>query len=110
MTGARANLTTMLREHYRRGGWAVEAADGILEAAGPGGVTWIGRAVTSEDFQDGSFEAEIVDLAERRMERGGELCPLDLLPHEDCEPKLRELLARTGLDRRPHVSVYSLAA
>lgn len=110
MTEARGDLTTLLREHYRRGGWPVKLDDGILQAAGPGGVTWIGRAVTPDDFEDDAFEAEIVDLAERRMEAGGELCPLDLLPDSGCEPRLRELLERTGLDRRPHVSVYSVAA
>lgn len=111
MTDPKGELTEMLRDHYKRGGWPVKRSEnGILEAAGPGGVTWIGRAVVNDDLASQEFEAEIVELAERRMPQGGELCPLDLLPHADCEPGLRDLLHRTGLDRRPHVSVYSLAA
>lgn len=107
----RRKLTTMLHDHYRAGGRSVkQSAQGLLEVSGPGGVTWIGRAVVGEDFHSDGFEAEIVELADRRMPAGGELCPLDLLPDASCEPQLRELLERTGLDRRPHVSVYSLAA
>ncbi|MBA2240393.1 MAG: hypothetical protein H0W09_03985 [Solirubrobacterales bacterium] len=97
--------------HYRNSGWRVtRSADGVLEAAGPSGVTWFGRAVTAEDLATEAFEAEVVDLADRRMGEVGELCPLDLLPSPECEGELRALLGRVGLDRRPHVSVYSLAA
>jgi len=111
MSDARAELTDRLRSHYRRGGWSVkQSSPELLEVAGPGGVTWIGRAVVEEDFASETFEVEIVDLAARRMESGGELCPLELLPQAECEPKLRELLERTGLDHRPHISIYSVAA
>lgn len=84
--------------------------EGLVLAAGPGGVTWIGAPVTRDDLDSGSLEARLPDLAERRMERGGELCPLELLPDPGCEGDLRSVLARLGLDRRPHVAVYSLPA
>jgi hypothetical protein len=107
----RKELTEQLRSHYRSSGWKVSSnGDGLVEAIGPHGVKWIGRAVVRDDLFDQGFEAEIIDLAERRMPEGGELCPLDLLPAEDCVIELRELLERTGLHRHTHVSVYSLAA
>jgi len=40
----------------------------------------------------------------------GELCPLELLPAEECADGLRALLAELRLERRGHVEVYSLAA
>ena len=110
MEDPRTDLTETLRTLYKRGGMKVTSSNGLLEAAGPGGVTWIGRAVVREDFDAEEFEAEIIELAGRRMERGGELCPLDLLPDAACESELRDLLRRTGLDQRPHVAVYTAAA
>jgi hypothetical protein len=98
----REKLNRRLEEHYRGQGWpVVRSDDGVLHASGPGGVTWLGAAIVGK---------RIVDLAERRMPKGGELCPLDLLASEDSESGLRELLERTGLSARPHVSVYSEAA
>lgn len=110
MTEIRAGLLEMLEGHYRSSGWKATRSDRTVEASGPGGVTWIGRPVVAEDVESEDFETELVSLADRRMPAGGELCPLDLLPDERSEPALRELLDRTGLSRRPHVSVYSLAA
>jgi hypothetical protein len=107
----RRELIDKLRSHYRSSGWKVSIAeDGMVEAVGPHGVKWMGRAVIREDLDDQGFEAQVIDLAERRMPGGGELCPLDLLPAEDCAAELRALLERTGLDRNTHISVYSLAA
>jgi len=100
----------MLRSHYRASGWKVVEGEGCLEATGPHGVKWIGRAVVEEDLTSEQFEAEIVDLAERRMPEGGELRPLDLLPDPDCRQQLDQLLERTGLSGHTHVSVYSIAA
>lgn len=110
MSVQRQELTGKLESHYRASGWKVARVDGNLEAVGPYGVKWIGRAVVREDLEDETFEAEVVELASRRMPEGGELCPLDLLPDEDCAGEVRKLLARTGLDRHTHVSVYSFAA
>ena len=110
MADARADLLETLEAHYRASGWRARRSERTIEASGPGGVTWIGRAVLSEDLRSDRFETEIVELADRRMPSGGELCPLDLLPDPGAESALRELLDRTGLSRRPHVSVYSFAA
>jgi len=109
MSEQRQELIEKLESHYRASGWKVARVDDVLEAVGPHGVKWIGRAVVPEDLEDEEFEAEIVELADRRMPEG-ELCPLDLLPDEQIAGEVRELLRRTGLDRHTHVSVYSLAA
>lgn len=106
----RAELTERLAEHYRGSGWRVSLDDGLVLATGPGGVTWIGAPVTRDDLDSGTIEARLPELAGRRMQSGGELCPLELLPDPECEPELRSVLARLGLDRRPHVAVYSLPA
>lgn len=111
MGDERRDLTQKLEAYYRASGWPVkQGEDGILRATGPHGVTWISRAVVREDLESDEFEAEIVDLAERRMPEGGELCPLELLPAPDCAADLQMLLDRAGLARCTHVSVYSLAA
>jgi hypothetical protein len=111
MESPREELVRLLREHYRGHGWKVrDADDQTLEADGPGGVTWLGTAVTAEDLSSGGLEERLLELSDRRMPAGGELCPLDLLPAEEAEPRLRALLDRIGLSDRPHVSVYSLAA
>ncbi len=110
MSEQRKRLTEKLRSHYRSSGWKVTEAEGRLEAVGPHGVKWIGRAVVEEDLRSDGFEAEIVELADRRMPQGNELRPLDLLPAEDCQDELRELLDRNGLSRCTHISVYSTAA
>lgn len=83
--------------------------NGAVEASGPGGVTWIGKPVLHDDLASEGFEAEIVELAGRRMPGGGELCPLDLLPAAGCEGDLRDLIERLGLSDRPHVSIYEFA-
>jgi len=107
----REKLNRRLEEHYRGQGWpVVRSDDGVLHASGPGGVTWLGAAIVEEDLAAENIGKRIVELAERRMPKGGELCPLDLLASEDSESGLRELLERTGLSARPHVSVYSEAA
>jgi len=56
------------------------------------------------------LESRLVDLADRRMTHGGELCPLELLPAADCVDELEALLERLGLADRRHVAVSSLAA
>lgn len=111
MVSRREELVELLREHYRDHGWKVrDADDRTLEADGPGGVTWLGTAVTAEDLASGELEGRLLHLSDRRMPAGGELCPLDLLPAAGSEPGLGALLDRLGLSDRPHVSVYSRAA
>jgi len=106
----RKDLTAKLRAHYRASGRKVTESAGHLEAVGPHGVKWIGRAVVAEDLESEEFEAEIVELAERRMPEGNELRPLDLLPAPECQDRLNDLLGRNGLGRCTHISVYSSAA
>jgi len=111
MDTSREQLTSRLTEHYRGQGWATRAGeDGVVLADGPGGVTWIGAAVVGHDLASGELENRLVDLADRRMSHGGELCPLELLPAADCVDELEGLLERLGLADRRHVAVYSLAA
>jgi len=111
MGDERRELTKQLESYYRDSGWPVKTGDdGTLRATGPHGVTWISRAVVREDLESEEFEAQIVDLADRRMPEGGELCPLELLPAPDCAEELQSLLDRAGLARCTHVAVYSLAA
>ncbi len=99
----------MLERYYRECGWPVERGeDGTVRARGAGGVTWIGMAVVPEDLAAAGFESRLLDLSEQRMPKGGELCPFELLPAEDCADDLRAVLGRLRLDDR--VSVYSLAA
>jgi len=107
----RQALLLRLEEHYRNSGWAVRhSEEELLLASGPGGVTWIGTPLTAEDLASEGIEARLMDLAERRMPGGGELCPLDLLAAEDCRDGVDALLGRLRLSERPHVSVYSAAA
>lgn len=107
----RKELLARLEAYYRSQGWPVShAGDGTLVASGPGGVEWLGTAVVAADVDSEEIEQRLVELADRRMPEGGELCPLDLLAAPECEPQLRSLLKRLGLSERPHVSVYSLAA
>lgn len=111
MTSDRDDLIARLERHYRSQGWSSEhVEDGTLRANGPGGVTWIGATVLDDDLSSERLPAKLVELSEQRMPDGGELCPLDLLAPPECESELRSLLDRIGLSRRPHVSVYSLAA
>ncbi|MEX2193741.1 MAG: hypothetical protein WD844_00510 [Thermoleophilaceae bacterium] len=110
MSDTRADLLELLESQYRGFGWEVERAeDGTLRAAGPGGVTWIGAVVVAEDLTSGDLEARLPALSRERMPKGGELCPLDLMPDPECEADLRALLDRLDI-RRPHVSLYSLRA
>lgn len=106
----RKDLTAKLRAHYRSRRWKVIESAGHLEAVGPHGVKWIGRAVVAEDLEADGFEAEIIELSERRMPEGNELRPLDLLPAPDCQEDLKDLLERNGLSRCTHISVYSASA
>lgn len=109
MNATREQLTKRLADHYRGQGWATSTdSDGIVLATGPGGVTWIGAAVTGPDLAAGELEARLPELADRRMPHGGELCPLELLPAADCADALHGLLERLGLAERRHVAVYSL--
>ena len=108
--GERHELRKLLASYYRSCGWKVEdAPDGTVRASGIGGVTWIGMPVVADDLADDSFPGRLVELAEQRMPYGA-LCPLELLPAEDCADDLRALLTRLRLSERGHVEVYSLAA
>lgn len=101
----------MLESHYRGSGWTVKRSrDGTVYANGPGGVTWIGRAVIPADLEDESTGELLREMAERRMEGGGELCPLELLPSADCAEQLEALLRRVGIADRGNVAVYSLVS
>ncbi len=109
-TGRRELLET-LEDHYRSSGWRVKRDDErTLFAEGPGGVTWIGMAVIPADLEEEGAEDRFKDLAERRMEGGGELCPFELLPSADCKEDLQDLLRRIGIADRGNVAVYSFAA
>jgi hypothetical protein len=111
MGSDRRELTEKLEAHYRRSGWSVKrAADGTLYANGPGGVTWIGTAILAEDLEDEAVAERLRALADQRMDAGGELCPLDLLPSPECEQELKDLLGRIGIADRSNVDVYSLAS
>jgi len=110
MIEKRQELTDALERYYRTCGFPVEVhEDGSVRARGVGGVTWIGLAVVPDDLDDGSFGERLLALAEERMP-AGELCPLELLPAEECADGLRALLTELRLERRGHVEVYSLAA
>ena len=110
MNGTKQRLVEQLELYYRSCGWSVErAADGTVRASGPGGVTWIGLAVTADDLVREGFDESLIALSEERMPRG-ELCPFELLPAEECAQELRARLTRLQLDARGHVAVYSLAA
>lgn len=110
MSVSRQQLLDHLERHYRGCGWRVDRApDGTVRAAGTGGVTWIGLAVTPEDLAAPDFEARLLDLSEQRMPQG-QLCPLELLPAEECAAELEARLRRLRLANRGHVAVYSLAA
>lgn len=110
MSGSRQELQALLAAHYHANGWkAVVAADGTVRAAGVGGVTWIGLAVTADDLTEDGFEARLLTLASERMPRG-ELCPLELLPTTACVADLRSVLERLRLRDRGNVEVYSTAA
>lgn len=111
MESVRRELIEKLEAHYRQSGWTVKrAADGTLYADGPGGVTWIGAAIVSTDLEDEDTGERLRQMAEQRMEGGGELCPLELLPSPDCAEELKALLARIGIAERSNVGVYSLAS
>ena len=110
MSGKRQELLTRLERYYRELGWPVERGhESVVHASGPGGVTWIGMAVVPEDLGSEDFESRLVEASEQRMPRG-ELCPLELLPSEECALELRGVLDRLGLSERGHVEVYSIAA
>lgn len=110
MADTKTQLRDALESYYRGCGWKVErAADGTVRASGIGGVTWIGLPVVAGDLVEEGFEDRLVELAEQRMPQGA-LCPLELLPAEDCADDLRAVLARLRLSERGHVEVYSLAA
>ncbi|MHB1243783.1 MAG: hypothetical protein ACYC1P_10375 [Gaiellaceae bacterium] len=106
----KSELCEALSSSYRGRGWKVEhAADGTVRASGIGGVTWIGLPVVAADLAEEGFGERLLELADQRMPQGA-LCPLELLPAEDCADELRAVLARLRLSERGHVEVYSLAA
>lgn len=109
MDEAREELLGRLETYYREGGWPVKRDEDLVLASGPGGVTWLGRAVVPEDLADDAWlEARLVELADRRMPVGNQLCPLELLPTPECKDGLQAVLDRSGLGSRGHVRVYSL--
>lgn len=96
--------------NYERLGWPqVEPIgdDGVVAVAGPGGVTFHGRAVRPVDIDDPEFKALVKRLAATRMPTG-QLCPLDLMPEPAARERLKELLGELHLEREGHISVYSL--
>lgn len=106
----KVELRKALESYYRSCGWTVEhAVDGTVRAAGIGGVTWIGLPVVAADLVSEGFEAQLLELSDQRMPKGA-LCPLELLPAEDCADDLRAVLDRLRLTNRGHVEIYSLAA
>ena len=110
MTDTKTQLRDALESYYRGCGWTVErAADGTVRASGIGGVTWIGLPVVAADLDEEGFGERLLELADQRMPQGA-LCPLELLPAEDCADDLRVMLTRLRLSQRGHVEVYSLAA
>ena len=110
MEEPRKQLVDELERYYRSCGWnVVRASDGTVRATGPGGVTWIGLAVVPDDLNSDGFEERLAALAAQRMP-GGELCPFELLPTQECADELLESLDRLRLRDRGHVAVYSLAA
>lgn len=111
MDARKQELRALLEDYYRSCGWKVELADdGTVRAAGIGGVTWIGLPVVRTDLESADFQARLLGLSEERMPHGGERCPLELLPDDDCADDVRSLLDRLRLRDRGHVEVYSLAA
>lgn len=107
----RRELLETLEAEYRGSGWRVRRDDeATIFADGPGGVTWIGTAVVPADLEQDGIEERFKDLAERRMDGGGELCPFELLPSPDCKDDLQALLKRIGIADRGNVAVYSFAA
>jgi len=111
MDAHRRKLIETLEAHYRDSGWTVKrAADGTLYANGPGGVTWIGAAIVPADLEDVTTAERLLRMSEQRMEKGGELCPLGLLPSPDCADDLKALLGRIGIADRSNVDIYSLAS
>ncbi len=96
--------------NYERRGWRqVEPVgdDGVVSVAGPGGVTFHGRAVIGEEIPTPEFAGLLKRLAATRMPTG-QLCPLDLMPEPEAGDELRRLLRDLHLDRLGHISVYSL--
>lgn len=111
MSGRREELLATLEKIYRRGvvwGEPKRAEDGTIRVPDCGGVTWIALAVLPEDLADPAFPARLRELSSRRMAETGRLCPLELLPAEECRAQLDALLRTLRLDER--VGVYSLAA
>ncbi|MGH2499019.1 MAG: hypothetical protein ACRDPC_23890 [Solirubrobacteraceae bacterium] len=109
MDSERNELLEQLEHYYRAGGWRIRDRDDMtVRAVGPGGVEWIGVGIVRADLENGLGE-RLLHLADVRMPEG-QLCPLDLLPTAESEGAVRALLARLGLDRRRHVSVYASAS
>lgn len=111
MEARKRELRALLEAYYRGCGWNVEhPADGTVRASGIGGVTWIGLPVVRADLESANFQERLLELSEQRMPHGGERCPLELLPDEDCADDVRTLLDRLRLRKRGHIEVYSLVA
>jgi hypothetical protein len=110
MGSRRQELQGHLERYYRDCGWTVERRnDGTVRANGVGGVTWIGLPVVPDDLADEGFAARLKALSGERMPTG-ELCPLEILPAEECADSLRALLDELRLRERGHVEVYAVAA
>lgn len=110
MCEQREELRAKLDAYYRACGWNVTSAgDGTVRATGLGGVTWIGLAVVADDLEDPAFARRLEALSDERMPTG-QLCPLELLPAEECAEGLRALLDELRLRERGHVEVYAVAA
>lgn len=106
--GTRDAAHEALVANYERLGWKqVEPIgdDSVVAVAGPGGVTFHGRAVGLDDIANPEFAATLKRLSATRMPTG-QLCPLDLMPSGDAAAALRSLLREMHIDRLGHVSIY----
>ena len=75
------------------------ADDGTVRATGVGGVTWIGLPVVPDDLADPDFARRLRALSDERMPTG-QLCPLELLPAEECADELRTRVLELTADLR----------
>jgi hypothetical protein len=108
VSATRDRLADLLAAYDQGSGFRVERrSDGTVLGHGFGGVTWIGLPVVPSDLEHPAFPDMLRALGEERMPTG-ELCPLELLPAEDCVDDLRALLAELHLIKRGHVEVYSV--
>jgi hypothetical protein len=107
----RSELLDRLERHYRDSGYVVrERDDRTVRAVGPGGVVWIGLALTGDDLGAADLDSTLLALSDERMENGRIVCPFEILPAPDCAEAVNDRLRTLRVADRGHVTVYSLAA